>query len=84
MGAPDIADELAARVGEVALAVEVVVAVFGFDTDAVDRADVVPVGDRVADLLDPPQVFGQTPRRRTRDEDDLRAVQAERARAFGK
>src|SRR4051794_18583801 len=83
MRAPDLADELAPRVGEVALAVEVVVAVLGFDADAIDRADVVAVGDRVADLLDPPQVFGKTPRRRARDEDDLRAVQAEGPGAFG-
>ena len=42
---------------EVALAVEVVVADVRLDPDPVDRADEVAVGDRVADLLDAPQVL---------------------------
>ena len=57
VGAADAADELAARIDEVALAVEVVVADVGLDADAVDGADEVAVGDGVADLLDPPQVL---------------------------
>ena len=47
VGRPDLADELAARVDEVALAVEVVVTE-GFDADPVDGPDVVAVGERVA------------------------------------
>ena len=45
VGDADVADELAARVDEVALAVEVVVADVGLDADPVDRPDVVAVGD---------------------------------------
>ena len=80
---PSVADELAARVDEVALAVEVVVADIGLDADPVDRPDVVAVGDGVADLLDPPQVLGQAARGGARDQHDLGAVEAERAGAFG-
>ena len=58
-----LADELAARVAEVALAVEVVVAEVLLDPDPVDRPDEVAVRDRVADLLDPPQVLAQAARR---------------------
>src|SRR5258707_448119 len=79
---PHVADELAARVDEVALAVEVVVADVGLDADPVDRPDVVAVGDRVARLLDPPEVLGQAARGCTRDEDDLGAVEAERPSTF--
>ena len=83
VGGAELADELAARVDEIALAVEVVVADVGLDADPVDRPDVVAVGDRVADLLDPPQVLGQAARGRARDEHDLGAVEAERPGAFG-
>ena len=58
-GEPTDADELAARVDEVALAVEVVVADLGLDADPVDRPDEVAVRDGVADLLDAPQVFAE-------------------------
>src|SRR4051794_32823484 len=83
VGAADLADELAARVHEVALAVEVVVTVVGLDADAIDGPDVVAVGNGVADLLDAPQVFGEAAARGGRDQDDLGAVEAERAGAFG-
>src|SRR4029079_16879803 len=43
----DVADELAARVDEIGLAVEIVVAQILFDADAVDRAHEVAVGQRV-------------------------------------
>jgi hypothetical protein len=56
VGVADVADELAARVDEVALAVEVVVAEL-LDADPVDRADEVAVGDRVRRLLELPQVL---------------------------
>ena len=42
----DVADELALRVDEIALPVEVVVADVGLDAGAIDRSDVIHVGDR--------------------------------------
>src|SRR3982750_390290 len=62
--AAKVADELPARIDEVALAVEVVVADVLLDTDAVDRADEIAVRDGVAYLLDPPQVLAESARRR--------------------
>ena len=78
----DVTDELATRVDEVGLAVEVVVAE-RLDADSVDRAHEVAVGQRVGDLLDAPQVLAQAARRGRRDEDELGAVQAQRPRALG-
>ena len=82
MGRAEVADELAARVDEVALAVEVVVADVRLDADPVDGPDVVAVRDGVARLLDPPQVLGQAARRGARDQDDLRAVEPQRPGAL--
>src|SRR5215467_14390393 len=76
------ADDLPARVGEIGLPIEVVVAE-RLDPDPVDRADEVLVGDRRAGLLQPPQVLRQAPAGRGRVEDDLGAGQAERAPALG-
>src|SRR5215471_5507137 len=76
------AHDLPARVGEVGLPVEVVVAE-RLDADPVDRADEVFVGDRGAGLLQPPQVLRQPPAGRGRVEDDLGAGQAERPPALG-
>src|SRR5215475_1240696 len=76
------AHDLPARVGEVGLPVEVVVAE-RLDAYPVDRADEVLVGDRGAGLLQPPQVLRQPPARRRRVEDDLGAGQAERPPALG-
>src|SRR6202035_954972 len=73
-----LADQPSLRADEVRGAVEVVVAVL-LDADAVDRADVVLVGDGRGRLLQLPQVIRQARARRARVEDDLRAVQAERA-----
>src|SRR5215510_6152779 len=75
-------DDLAARVREVGLAVEVVVAE-RLDPDPVDRADVVLVGNRGRRLLQLPQVRRQPARGRRRVEDDPRSGQAERPPAFG-
>ena len=77
-----VADELAARVGEVGLAVEVVVAQ-RLDADPVDRADEVLVGHRGRGLLEPPQVLRQAPAGRRRVEHDPGAAEAERAPALG-
>src|SRR5215472_5017552 len=77
-----VANELAARVHEVGLAVEVVVAE-RLHADPVDRADEVLVGHRGGRLLKPPQVLGQAPAGRRRVEHDPRAGQAERPPALG-
>src|SRR5579859_3403703 len=76
------AHDLPARVGEVGLPIEVVVAQW-LDADAVDRAHEVLVGDRRAGLLQPPQVLRQATAGRGRVEDDLGAGQAERPPALG-
>src|SRR5882724_2990621 len=78
MGRSELTDELAARVDEVALAVEVVVADLLLDPDPVDRPDEIPVRDGVRHLLDPPEVLGQATRCRAGDEHYLRAVEPER------
>src|SRR5215831_13850608 len=76
------ADDLPARVGEVGLPVEVVVAE-RLDADPVDGADVVLVGDRGAGLLQPPQVLRQAAAGRRRVEDDLGAGRPECPPALG-
>src|SRR5215469_3017037 len=76
------AHDLPARVGEVGLPVEVVVAE-RLDADPVDRADEVLVGDRGAGLLQPPQVLRQATAGCRRVEHDLGAGQAERPPALG-
>src|SRR5262245_57337076 len=53
----NVADELAARVDEVRLPVEVVIAEVLLDAHSVDRPDVVAVRNRVRDLLDAPEVL---------------------------
>src|SRR5215813_4007850 len=75
------ADDLPARVGEIGLPVEVVVAE-RLDPDPVDGADEVLVGDRGTGLLQPPQVLRQAPAGRRRVEDDLGTGQAERPPAL--
>src|SRR6201996_6802589 len=76
------ADDLAARVGEVGLAVEVVVTQ-RLDADPVDRADEVLVGHGGRGLLQLPQVLGQAAAGGRRVEHDLGPAQAQRPPAFG-
>src|SRR6188474_2159048 len=83
MGRAQIADELAARVTEVALAVEVVIAEVLLDPDPVDRPDEIAVRDGVADLLDPPEIFAEAARGGAGDEHHLGAVQPEGPGALG-
>src|ERR1041385_8671732 len=76
-------DELAARVDEVRLTVELADVPRRLGADAVDRADEVAVRDRVCGLLELPQVLGEPGDRRRRVVDDLGAVEAERTRTLG-
>ena len=75
------ADDLPARIREVGLAVEVVVAE-RLDADPVDGADEVLVGHGGRRLLQLPQILRQPPAGRRRVENDLRSGQAERAPAL--
>src|SRR5918992_3641556 len=77
----DLAHELAARIGEVAGAVEVVLAE-RLDPDAVDGAHEVAVGHGMRRLLELPQVLAQPARGCRRDEDQLGAVEAQGACAL--
>src|SRR5215217_7907124 len=83
VGVADVADELALRIHEVALTVEVVVADVGLDADAVDRPDVVHVRHRRGRLLDAPDVLRQAAAGGRRVEHDLGAVEPERPPALG-
>src|SRR6266566_4632070 len=77
-----VAHQLSARVGEIRLAVEVVVAE-RLHADPVDRADEVFVGHRGGGLLQPPQVLRQAAAGGRRVEHDPGAGQAERPPALG-
>src|SRR4051794_2092162 len=83
VGVADVADELALRIHEVALSVEVVVADVGLDADPVDRPDVVHVGDGGGRLLDAPDVLRQAAAGGRRVEHDLGPVEAERPPTLG-
>ena len=78
----DLGDELAARVAEVALAVELADPPRLFPAGPVDRADEVLVRHGVGRLLELPQILAQAGDRRRRVEHDLRAVQAQAAGAI--
>src|SRR5687768_3679559 len=81
VGVADVADELAARIGEVGLAVEVVLAEW-LDAHAIDGPHEIAVGNGVGHLLDAPQVLGQAARGGRWYEDHLGAVEAQRAGAL--
>src|SRR5262249_16632080 len=76
-------DELAARRGEVALAVELADRPGLLDADAVDRADPVAVRDRVRRLLEVPEVLGEPGDRRARVQHELGPAETEDPRALG-
>ena len=71
-----LADELAARIDEVRLAVELVRAE-RLHADPVDRTHEVLVRHRSCRLLQPPEVLGHPPAGRGGIEDDLRARESE-------
>src|SRR5262245_61723576 len=74
---------LATRIDEVRVAVELTDVPRRLGADAVDRADEVAVRDRVCGLLDLPQILREPGDRRRRVVDNLGAVEAERARTLG-
>ena len=79
-----LGDDLAARVGEVARPVELADVPRRLNADAIDGGDEVPVGHGVRRLLQLPQILAEAGDGGRRVEDDLRAVQAQAARALGK
>ena len=76
-------EDLAARIAEIARAVEFADVPRRFGADAVDGADEISVGDGVRGLLEFPEIFAQAGDRGGRIEDDLGAVQSQGAGAFG-
>src|SRR6266436_4619204 len=75
-------DDFAARIAEIALAVELADLPGSFGADAVDGGDKISVGDGVGGLLELPKIFGEAGDGGGRVIDDFRAVLAEDARAF--
>src|ERR1051325_3762270 len=75
--------DLAARIAEVALSIKLADVPRALIADAVDRADVVAVRHGVRGLLELPEILRQTGHGRGRIEHDLRAGEAELARALG-
>src|SRR4029077_17097756 len=75
--------DLAARIDEVRVAVELTDVPRRLGADAVDRADEVAIRHRVRGLLDLPQVLRQPGDCGRRVVDDLGAGETERARTLG-
>src|SRR5262249_23667654 len=76
-------DNLPARITKVAGAVEFSDIPGRFDSNAVDRSNVVAIRHGVRRLLDFPEVLAQSGDGRRRIEHDFRAVEPQRAGAFG-
>ena len=76
-------EEVAARIDEVGRAVEAPDVPRRLGADAVAAGHEVAVGDGVRRLLELPEVLRQARDRGRRVEDDLGAVEAQQARAFG-
>ena len=81
VAAGDLLD-LAARIDEIALAVELADVPRRLGADPVDGADVDAVGDRARRLLELPQIFGEAGHGRRRVDDVFGAVQRQRPPAF--
>src|SRR5262249_21209791 len=77
-------DDLAARVTEVTLPIELADVPGLLMSHAIDRADEVAVGNRVRRLFQLPKIFGQPSHGGRGIENDLGAVQPERPGAFRK
>src|ERR1700676_2387328 len=77
-------DDLAARIAEVALAVELADVPGLLGAYAINCAHEISVRHRVRRLLQLPQIFRESGNRGGRIKDDLRAVQTKDARAFRK
>ena len=77
-------DDLAARVAEVTGAVELADIPGLFPAHAIDRSNEIAVSGGVRGLLQLPEIFAQSGDGGRRIEDDLRAVQPQRPRAFRK
>src|SRR6185437_7462154 len=82
--ARSLGDSLPARIAEVALPIELADVPRSLAPHAINRAHKVAVRDRVRRLLQLPKVFAQTRNGGRRIKDDLRAIQPQRPRAFGK
>src|SRR5204862_3355349 len=76
-------DDLAARIAEVAGAIELADVPRRLDADAIDCAYEVAIGDRVRGLLQFPEILAEAGDCGRRIEYDLGAVQPERAGAVG-
>src|SRR5229473_3580656 len=75
-------DDFAARIAEIALAVELADLPGSFGADAVDGGDEISVGDGVGRLLELPKIFGEAGDGGGRVVNDFGAVEAEDARTF--
>ena len=78
-----LGEDLAARIAEIAGAVELADVPGRFGAHAIDGADEVAVGHGVRGLLELPEILAEAGDGGGGIEDDLGAVQAEGARAFG-
>src|SRR2546425_4434553 len=81
--AAGLLDDFAARIAEVALAVEFADFPGSFGADAIDGSDEVSVGDGVGGLLEFPKIFGEAGDGGGGVVDNFRSIKAEDARAFG-
>src|ERR1700722_10380622 len=76
-------DDLAPRIGEVALPVKFTEVPGFLGADAIDRADVENIGNSRGGLFEFPQVFAEAGHRGAGIENDLGAVETKQAPAFG-
>src|SRR3989442_2083075 len=80
--AAGLLDDFAARIAEVAFAVEFADFPGSFGANAIDGSDEIGVGDGVGGLLEFPKIFGETGDGGGGVVDNFRSIKAEDARAF--
>src|SRR3989442_8107240 len=80
--AAGLLDDFAARIAEVAFAVEFADFPGSFGANAIDGSDEIGVGDGVGGLLEFPEIFGETGDGGGGVVDNFRSIKAEDARAF--